>query len=174
MRVILRSLRGEDLAGLCKFLQRVPADDIQFCKYDIKDRKVIAAWLHPESSPGIISIMAADMATNEIVGVLNIHKGERAAQKVGDIHHIIVAKPLQGLGLGSLLLDESIALAASHRLHWLRAEIAVESEIVLKAFKSRGFQIKTILEDYFIDYHGATHDMALMMLPLFKHNDDDF
>jgi L-amino acid N-acyltransferase YncA len=172
-RVVIRFLNGEDREGLSKFLQKVPAEDIQFCKHDIKDQKVVDDWLNP-GSPGIISIVASDKATNEIAAILNISKGRQAARNVADIHHIIVAKPLQGLGLGSLMLDESINLASRQRLHWLKAEVAVESKIVLKAFRSRGFEIKATLQDYFIDYKGTTHDVALMMLRLIKDNNEDF
>lgn len=173
-RVVIRCLNGEDREGLIRFLQKVPAEDSQFSKHDIRDQAVVEEWLNPESSPGIISMVASDMATTDIVGIVNIYKGWQAAQNVGDIHHIIIARPLQGLGLGSLMLDEAIDLAARQMLHWLKAEIAVEAKIVIKAFRSRGFQTKAILQDYFIDLKGATHDVALMMLRVIKDNNEDF
>ncbi len=173
-RVVIRFLNGTDRDRFIEFLQKVPAEDVQFCKNDIKSQRVIDDWLSPERSQGIISLVASDMATNQIIAFLNLYKGQQAAQKVGEIHHIIVAKPFQGLGVGSLILDELIDLALRQGLNWLKAEIEVESKIVLKAFQSRGFEIKAILGDYFIDNKGKTHDVALMMLPLLKHNNDDF
>jgi ribosomal protein S18 acetylase RimI-like enzyme len=93
---------------------------------------------------------------------------------VGDIHQIIVARPYQGSGLGSLMVDELISLALRERLHWLKVEIATELKNVLKAFKNKGFEIKAVLEDYFRDHKGRTHDAALMMLPLVKRYNKTF
>ncbi len=72
------------------------------------------------------------------------------------------------------MLDELIDLASGERLHWLKAEIAVDLKNIVKAFQGKGFEIRAILEDYFRDSKGATCDVALMMRPLIKKDDKDF
>ncbi len=72
------------------------------------------------------------------------------------------------------MMDELIDLASGERLHWLKAEIAVDLKNIVKAFQGKGFEIRAILEDYFKDSRGATYDVALMMLPLITKDDDDF
>jgi ribosomal protein S18 acetylase RimI-like enzyme len=116
----------------------------------------------------MMSLVASDIDTDQIVASLNLYIGQQAVQDVGDIHQIIVARPYQGSGLGSLMLEELINIAIRERLHWLKVEIATELKNVLKAFNSKGFEIKVVLEDYFRDHKGKTHDAALMMLPLIK------
>ena len=165
-RVMIRFLNGQDRDKLINFFQQVPIADIEFCKHDVKNPKVVDHWLGLENFLNIMSLVASDIGTDQIVASLNLYIGQQAVQNVGDIHQIIVSRPYQGLGLGSLMLDELINIALKEKLHWLKVEIATELKNVLKAFKSKGFEIKAILEDYFRDHKGQTHDGALMMLPL--------
>ncbi len=173
-RVLIRDLNEHDTDELIAFFQQVPAEDIEFCKQDIKNPKVVDYLLNPENSPGIISLVAVDMASHRIVASLNVHKGQHAARHVGEIRHILVSRTLQGLGLGSLLLDKLIDLAKEGNLHWLKVEVAVEMKTVIKALQARSFQIRSIFDDYYVDAQGGTHDVALMMRPLLMKGEKDF
>jgi ribosomal protein S18 acetylase RimI-like enzyme len=170
-RVMIRFPNSHDRDGLINFFQQAPTEDIEFCKHDVKNPKVVDHWLGPENFLRRMSLVAIDTGTEQIVAALNLYIGQQAIQNVGDIHQIIVARPYQGSGLGSLLLDELINIALRERLHWLKVEIATELKNVIKAFKSKGFEIKAVLEDYFGDHKGKTHDAALMMLALIKKDD---
>jgi ribosomal protein S18 acetylase RimI-like enzyme len=85
-----------------------------------------------------------------------------------------VARPFQGLGLGSLMLDALIELAVKDNLYWLKVEIVTEMKSIIKSFQSKDFKVKTILDDYFIDSKGTTFDVALMLRPLLESDYDDF
>jgi ribosomal protein S18 acetylase RimI-like enzyme len=167
-RVMIRFLNSRDRDGLINLFQQAPTEDIEFCKHDLKNPKVVDHWLGWENFLRMMSLVASDIGTDQIVASLNLYMGQQAVQNVGDIHQIIVARPYQGSGLGSIMLDELINIAIRERLHWLKAEIATELKNVLKAFRSKGFEIKAVLEDYFKDHKGKTHDVALIMLLLIK------
>jgi ribosomal protein S18 acetylase RimI-like enzyme len=172
--VLIRLINGHDRLALTKFFHQVPIDDVQFCKQDVKSPQVVDAWLHPENCHRTLGLVALDIPTNRIIASLNIMRGQQAALMVGDIQQIIVARPFQGLGLGSLILDALIDLAAKENLHWLKVEIVTELKTIIKAFQSKGFKIRTILDDYFIDLKGITYDVALMLRPLIKNDEEDF
>lgn len=172
--VFIRLLNGQDRSGLIKFFQEVPLEDVQFCKQDVKSPTVIDAWMNQGNGHNPLTLVALDMPTNRVVASLNLSKGQQAAKNVGDIQQILVARPFQGLGLGSLILDGLIELAVKENLHWLKAEIVTEMKVIIKAFQSKGFKIKAILDDYFIDLEGKTFDVALMLRPLLKNDYDDF
>lgn len=172
--VLIRGLNGQDREELMAFFQQAPAEDVQFCKQDIKDPKVVDYLLNPDNSLRTLSLVAVDMTTHQIVASLNLHKGQRAALHVGEIQQILVSRPLQGLGLGSLILDKLIDLAKEENLHWLKVEVVVELKNVIKALQSRGFQIKAIFDDYYIDAHGRTYDVALMTRSLLMKDFEDF
>jgi ribosomal protein S18 acetylase RimI-like enzyme len=172
--VFIRLLNGQDRAGLIKFFQQAPLEDVQFCKQDVKSPMVIDSWLNKENCHRPLTIGAVDIPTNRVVASLNLSKGQQAALKVGDIQQILVSRSFQGLGLGSIILDSLIELGLKENLHWLKVEIVTEMKDIIKAFQSKGFEIKTILDDYFIDSKGTTFDVALMLRPLIKNNYDDF
>jgi L-amino acid N-acyltransferase YncA len=173
-QVLIRMLNGQDRKNLINFFQEAPVEDIQFCRDDVKNPKVVDTWVNPESSRQIMALIALDMATTQIVASLNLHKGQQAALNVGDIRQILVARPFQGLGLGSLMLDELIIFASEEKLHWLKVEVVTEMKNLIKAFQSKGFEIRATLEDYFMDSKGKAYDAALMMRPLIEKDDADF
>ena len=172
--VFIRLLNGQDRSGLIKFFQQAPQEDVQFCKQDVKNPLVTDAWLNQQNGCNPLTLVAVDMPINRVVASLTLSKGQQAAKNVGDIQHILVARPFQGLGLGSLILDGLVELAAKENLHWLKVEIVTEMKEIIKAFQSKGFEVKTILDDYFIDSKGATFDVALMLRSLLKNDCDDF
>jgi len=72
------------------------------------------------------------------------------------------------------MLDELINLALKENLHWLKAEIIADHKKVVKAFRSKGFEIRATLEDYFIRKDGVTHDIVLMLRPVLKRDEAEF
>ena len=172
--VVIRVLNGQDRSSLIKFFQQAPLEDVQFCKQDVKSPKVVDAWMNRGNGHNPLTLLAVDIPTNRVVASLNLSKGQQATKNVGDIEHILVARPFQGLGLGSRMLDQLIDLAARASLHWLKVEVAADQKNIVKAFQSKGFEIRTILDDYFRDLQGRTHDVALMLRPLINKDEDNF
>ncbi len=162
-KVVVRCLNREDRGGIIKFFEQAPQEDVQFCKEDVKNPEVIDYWLNPGNYHGIMALVAEDLETKQIVASLNLYRGQQAALNVGEIQQILVARPFQGLGLGSRLLDHLMDLTTKANLHWLKVEVNTELKNVIKAFLARGFEIRATFEDYFRDSEGATYDVVLMM-----------
>ena len=138
--VVIRCPQWPRSGGLIKFFQQAPQEDVQFCKEDVKKSKVIDYWLSPENSHRIMALVAEDMETKQPVATLNLYRGQQAALNVSEIQQIFVARPFQGLGLGSLILDELIDLASQEKLHWLKVEVVTELKHVIKAFQPRALR----------------------------------
>ena len=172
--VLIRLLNGQDRSGLLKFFQQAHLEDVQFCKQDVKSPTVIDAWINQANCHRPLTLLALDMPTNQVVASLNLSKGQQSDRNVGEIQQILVARPFQGLGLGSLIIEGLIELAIKDNLHWLKVEIVTERKEIIKAFQSKGFHIQTIIDDYFMDLKGTTFDVALMMRSLITENDEDF
>lgn len=170
--VVIRFPNRRDRMGLIKFFQHAPDEDVQFCKEDVKNAKVIDYWLNQEYSHRIMALVAEDLATKQIVASLNLYRGQQAALHVGDIQQVLVARPLQGFGLGSLILDQLLYLAGKENLYWLKVEVNTELKKVIKAFQSRGFTVKATFDDYFRDLKGTTYDVVLMMRKLLREEED--
>lgn len=170
----IRRLNGQDRPALIRFFQQAPLEDIQFCRQDVTSPKVIDSWLNQDNCCRPLTLVAVDVPTKRVVASVNLNKGQQAAMNVGEIQQILVSRPFQGLGLGSMILDSLIELGTEENLHWLKVEIVTERRDVIKAFQCKGFEIRTILDDYFIDKKGTTFDVALMLRSLLKNNYDDF
>lgn len=148
---------------LIEFFQQAPEEDIQFCKENIRDPKIVDCWLRPENCHNILTIVAEDLGSKQIVANINLYKGNQAARNIGEIQQMLIARPFQGLGLGSKILDELIDLAGKENLKWLKVEVVTELIHVIKAFTSRGFEIRATFGDYFIGHQEKAYDVALMM-----------
>jgi len=171
-QVVVRFLNGQDRDGLIKFFQQAPQEDVQFCKEDVKNPKTLDFWLNPKNAPRIMALVAEDLATKQIVASLNLFRGQQAALNIGEIQQILVARSFQGLGLGSIMLNELIDLTMKENFRWLKVEVVWELKNVIRAFQSKGFEIKVILEDYFRDLKGRTYDVALMIRHLVQEEED--
>jgi ribosomal protein S18 acetylase RimI-like enzyme len=172
--VVIRLLNDLDRSGLIKFFQQAQVEDLQFCKQDVKNPMVIDTWLNQTNCLRPLTLVALDVPANQLVASLNLSKGQQSNRNVGEIQQILVARPFQGLGLGSQILDVLIELSIKDNLHWLKVEIVTEMKGIIKAFQSKGFHIQTIIDDYFGDIKGTTFDVALMMRSLSTKNDEDF
>jgi GNAT superfamily N-acetyltransferase len=166
MKVLIRSLNNGDHEEFAKFIQETPKEILQFCKLNVKDKSVINSFLDPTRAHQGIPLIALDLVTKKPIGNIYLEKGQGPALKIGEIQQILVAPHLQGLGLGSLMLDSLIYFASQENLHWLKAEVVTELKSVTKAFESRGFKIKAFLEDYFTDLQGRMYDVAFMVRSL--------
>jgi L-amino acid N-acyltransferase YncA len=172
-KILVRLLNGQDRECLVKLFRDASPEDIEFCKEDLKSPQVVDRWLNPGNSGKILSIVALDLETNGLIAVVTLYRGQQAALKVGEIQHIFVSRPFQGLGLGSLMLDELLDLASQEDIHWLKAEVPIEQKHVIKAFLARDFEIRATLEDFFISKKGIPYDVALMMRLLIKREGED-
>jgi uncharacterized protein (UPF0335 family) len=72
------------------------------------------------------------------------------------------------------MLDEIINLAKLENLQILKAEVLTDHKGVLKAFKSKGFEMKCILDDFFLRRDGMTHDVALLIRSVVRREDAEF
>ncbi len=113
------------------------------------------------------------MEDNNIIADATLHRGKHASKHVGEIR-IFVSRPYRNQGLGSIMLDEIINLAKLENLQILKAEVLTDHKGVLKAFKSKGFDLKTILDDFFLRKDGMTHDVALLTRPVVRRDEAEF
>jgi ribosomal protein S18 acetylase RimI-like enzyme len=172
MRLLIRPMNNGDHEEFAQFTQGTPEEILQFCKLNVKDKNVIKSLLDPAKAQRGIPLIALDLVNKKPVGSIYLEKGQGPELKIGEIQQILVAQHLQGVGLGSMLLDSLIYFASRENLHWLKAEVVTELKSVTKAFESRGFKIKAFLEDYFTDLQGRMYDVVLMLRPLIEEKVD--
>jgi GNAT superfamily N-acetyltransferase len=172
-RLIFRCLNDQDWENLIDLFRDTPDDDNQFLRHDLKGRKAMNDWLDLLKYPYVIPLVAVDTENLRIIGEADLHRGQGTSKHVGEIKQIFVSRPFQGLGVGSLMLQELIELAAKEDLRWLKAEVAADHKNAVKAFLGKGFKIKATLEDFFIRRDGSTYDVVLMSRPVINGNEEE-
>lgn len=172
-RVMLRFLQQQDREELITLFQEAPEEDLRFLKQDVRDAKLINSWIDLLNYQKVLPLVAVNLEGNRLIADATLHRGKHAAKHVGEVR-IFVSRPFRNLGLGSLMLEELVSLAQKFGLHWLKAEIIADHKKVIKAFRSKGFEIRATLEDYFIRKDGFTHDVVLMLRPVMKREEAEF
>ena len=172
-RVMFRFLNEQDREELIRLFQDAPEEDLRFLKQDVKDTKLVNFWVEHINYQKVLPLLAIDLEGNNIIADATLHRGKHAAKHIGEVR-IFVSRPFRNLGVGSLMLEEMINLAKKEGLHWLKAEIIADHKKVVKAFRTRGFEIRATLEDYFIRKDGVTHDIILMLRPVVKREEAEF
>ena len=172
-RIMFRILNNQDREGLIHLFQDAPDEDIRFLKQDVKNQKLINYWIDHIDYHKVLPLVAVDLEDNRLIADATLHRGKHAAKHIGEIR-IFVSRPFRNLGMGSLMLEEVLGLALKENLQWLRAEVLADHKKVIKAFRTKGFEIKATLDDYFIRKDGVTHDVVLMMRPVLKKEEAEF
>jgi L-amino acid N-acyltransferase YncA len=76
---------------------------------------------------------------------------------------VVVVKDFQNKGLGTLLINELVELAGEFGLEKLIAEIHLQAQGALTAFKRAGFSVKAVFEDLVKDFTGRSSDLVVMV-----------
>jgi RimJ/RimL family protein N-acetyltransferase len=172
-RVMFRFLNAQDRENLLKLFQDAPEEDTRFLKQNVKDSKLIDFWIDHIEYQKVLPLVAVNMEDNILIADATLHRGKHASKHIGEIR-IFVSRPYRSQGLGSIMLDEIINLAKLENLQLLKAEVLTDHKGVLKAFKSKGFEMKCILDDFFLRRDGMTHDVALLIRPVVRREEAEF
>jgi L-amino acid N-acyltransferase YncA len=172
-RVMFRFLNEQDREELVRLFLEAPEEDLRFLKQDVKDVKLVGSWVEHLNYQKVLPLVAVTLEGNNLVADATLHRGKHAAKHIGEVR-IFVSRPYRNLGLGSLMLEELINLSKKENLHWLKAEIIADHKKVVKAFRTKGFEVRATLEDYFIRKDGVTHDVVLMLRPVLKREEAEF
>lgn len=160
-RVILRPMVKEDRDKLLDFFRRVDDRDLMFLRHDVRDPATIDQWVEHLDYRRVFPLIAE--TDGRIVGNATLHM-----RKVGWKRHlgnvrIVIAKENQGKGLGTLMVNEIIDLAAEFGLEKLVAEIHLLAPNALATFKKAGFSAKAVFEDLVEDASGQKGDLVVMV-----------
>lgn len=160
-KVLLRPMVHEDRDKLIDFFSRVSDQDRQFLRNNVRDPKVIAAWVNQIDYHKVFPLLAE--VDNKIVGDVTLHMRHTGWKRhLGNVR-VVVAHEYQGRGLGTLLINEIAELATEFGLEKLVSEIYFNSPGAIKAFKNAGFGVKAVFEDLVKDLFGNNADMIVMV-----------
>lgn len=160
--ITIRPLVAEDKDAVTAFAQAMPGHDLLFLSRDIRNDKVVSAWLKALEQGTISSLIA--VADGKVVATTAIVRDRHGwSPHVADLR-VIVSPDWRGHGLGRLLVEQSIASAIEQGAAKIIAQMTPDQRGAITMFEENGFRPEALLRDHVRDADGALHDLVYMSL----------
>jgi ribosomal protein S18 acetylase RimI-like enzyme len=161
LAVTIRPMVKEDGDKLYAFFGRVPRADRLFLRDDVSRRDVIDAWAREIDYDKVLPLLAE--VGEKIVGDATLHRRPGGwTSHVGKVR-IVTDENYRGIGLGTVLLEEVIAVAKKAGLELLVAEVMANQTAALAAFRRLGFEKEALFSNHVKDQAGKSHDLVVMI-----------
>jgi L-amino acid N-acyltransferase YncA len=158
--VTIRPLVPQDTDRLMDFYGALPEEDRKYLKFDVTDRKVVAKRLRRVESGDDIRIVAVHGGVIVASGALEL-SGEAWSKHQGEIR-VIVARPFQKRGLGTIMIRELYFIAVQNRIQTIVARMMRPQVGAQKIFRRLGFREESMMPDFVKDLQGSSQDLIVM------------
>ena len=160
-----RPMRAEDEAALVEFFRRLPAEELQLFKDDVRRPETIHGWIGNLDYANILPLLAFD-GGGRVVADASLHRDKRGwSRHVGKIR-VSIDRDHRGKGLGRALVREFMDLSEGLGLAILHAEILDRQKHAQSLFDSLGFVRVAALPQHAIDLEGRVHDVLIYSCPV--------
>ncbi len=162
--VLIREMRKDDIDQSLAFFQALPPEDRAYLRRDVTNREIVERTIQAIDSHGITRLVA--VADDRIVadGSLEL-EAQGWKEHIAEIR-LIVARPFQRKGLGTLMVRELYLLAASKKVEEIIVKIMGPQAGVQSILKGLGFHQEAVLHDYVKDVSGTKQDLIVMRCDL--------
>lgn len=160
LEVTIRRLTANDIDRLMEFYGSLPEEDRKYLKFDVTDRKVVAKRLRRVENGDDIRIAAIHGGVIVASGALEL-SGEAWSKHQGEIR-VIIARPFQRRGLGTIMIRELYFIAVQNQLTTVVARMMRPQAGALKIFRRLGFREDSLLPDFVKDIGGESQDLIVM------------
>ena len=158
--VELRRMGAADQAAVLAFTQSLPVHDLLFMRRDVRQPKVVAAWVRAIDEDRVASLVA--VRDGAVIGTTAIvHDALSWSSHVGDLR-IVLSLGFRGKGLGRVLTQECFAMALELGLEKLTALMTVDQRAAIAVFETLGFRPEALLRGYVKDSAGEVHDIVVL------------
>lgn len=159
-QIRLRLLGPDDGSRLLDFFLSLPPADLLFLQRDVTDAHELEAWLEEVAAGTTVTLLAE--AEDTLFGEATLrYSSVPWTRHVGTVR-VITSSAQRGRGLGRLLINEIVQLAAACGIEKLVAEMTVEQVAAKRLFEAFGFREEGHYRAYVKDRAGATHDLVVM------------
>ncbi|HUQ13470.1 MAG TPA: GNAT family N-acetyltransferase [Novosphingobium sp.] len=158
----IRGFEAGDKAALERFVAALPAHDLLFLSRDLRQPKVVSAWLEATAAGEIDSLVALD--GGEIVATTaSVRDPLGWSPHVCEIR-LLVLPEWRGKGLGRVLLERCVDAAIAKGASKLVARMTPDQAGAITLFEETGFRGEALLRDQVRDDAGQLHDLAILAL----------
>lgn len=162
-RVLLRPLTQDDRQALIDLFASTSEEDRRHTRHNVNDPDVINRWFDELDYDKVLPLIA--VVGDHLVGSSTLHFNQGPARHRAEIR-IFLAKEVRRRGVGSRMIQALIELAKRRSIYLLEVQIINDQTHIIKAFQNHGFEVKCLLEDYFMLPDGELKDVAHLILRL--------
>lgn len=163
--ILVRPLRIGDIDRSFAFFQALPEEDRAYLRIDVTKRGVverrISSALRSDNLTRIVALVGDEIVAD---GGLEIG-GDEWDRHVGELR-VVVAHPFQRRGLGTIMMRELYAEAASQKVQEIVVRMMRPQKAAWAICHKLGFQEEVMLHDYLKDLSGHKQDLILMRCDL--------
>jgi L-amino acid N-acyltransferase YncA len=160
MSHVIRRFRASDAEAMVGFARSLPEHDLLFLSRDVREPRVVAAWLKTIEDGEIDSLIAED--GGQIVATAALVRDPLSwSAHVGEVR-LLVAPGRRGAGLGSDLLQGVFMIAKDRGLSKLIARMTIDQTGSIALFEGVGFRAEAMLKDQVRGADGRSHDVAIL------------
>jgi N-acetylglutamate synthase-like GNAT family acetyltransferase len=161
-----RRMRANDGDAILAFARALPPRDLLFLQRDIRNEKVVAAWIDQEEQGLIRSLVAT--AEGEVRGCAAVVRDTLSwSPHVAEIR-VVVASDWRGEGLGRRLAQEAFALAVTDGVEKIFVRFVPDQAGAIALFEEMGFRAEAMLRNHVRDAEGEKHDIAILSLDVLR------
>jgi RimJ/RimL family protein N-acetyltransferase len=162
--ITLRRLEAGDFDAIRAFAEAIPVHDLLFLQRDIRNPRVVSAWLDQLGDGRIRSMLALE-GGRIIACTALVHDQHSWSAHVGEIRILIDPASRSG-GIGRILAAACVAEARLAGVKKLFVRMTPDQTGALKVFEDMGFIPEALLRDHVCDAGGQEHDIVILALNL--------
>lgn len=159
--VTLRPLLKADEAALLKYFGSLPPEDRLCLKEDVTDPKVIENWIYELDYDTTLPLIA--LSNGNVVGDATLHFNPIGWTKHQGEVRLTTSTQYRVRGLGTILVQNLIDIAASLGLEQIHIEIPPVLDKAFYLFEKMGFKEVANLPGFVKDLEGKESDLVLMV-----------
>ena len=163
-KISVRSMRPDDVQRSYEFFCALPAEDRKYLRTDVTRRKLVERRTTEHDGDRMIRIVVVDDGEIAADGALEI-EGHGWGNNVAEVR-LIVGRPWQRLGLGTVVARELFHLASKHRVDRIVARLMRPQLGAHRIFKRLGFHEEFLIPEHVRDQSGEWQDLIIMRCPL--------
>lgn len=107
-RALIRFFKNGDQKDVIRLFQSTRPEDMRYLTYFAADPQQLDSFLNHNDYSQNSFLLGLEIDKGTIIGAVFFSRSQGKTSHIGKVHGIVVARPFQKMGLGTILLDECI------------------------------------------------------------------
>ena len=163
---VIRPLEAANETELTEFFRRMPVDERQLFKDDVRQSSVIQGWIRNLNYENILPLMV--FKDKRIVADATLHRNRRGWSRHVAEFRISIEPEFRGKGLARMLIEEFLDIGAALHVAILEGYVLDVQHEARDLVEAMGFVQVAVLPQHAIDLAGVVHDVLVYTYTLIQ------